>query len=246
MIENKNKINHRDWFDGKRAIAHERLIELKFLRYMEVRSRLIEEEVFSRSKLMEVAEKSTIHTFGWPIAVFMHRAEYKPRPDNDNKGGGIFADISIKEESFDYWSINKNAHFYLLKSLFEDKRKPGSIFFNTRIIRITETLLYLKNLYFNLGINKKSPIEIVIEHGGLKNSVMDAAGPSRMLFEHPEIEQDIARGNLVKTTINELESNIVDVVEKFTEPLFEMFDFFKIDKKVLEDVVNRYIKGEAS
>jgi hypothetical protein len=42
--------------------------------------------------------------------------------------------------------------FYLLQSLFEDDRDSNAIFFNSRLIRVTESLMFAANLYEALGV----------------------------------------------------------------------------------------------
>lgn len=103
----------------------------------------------------------------------MHKEEFSPKPTTD----GIKAEIAIdgpdwftggNRKSYDYWSINKNGCLYMLMSLFEDEREPESIFFNTRIVRLTEFFMYLNNLYTSLGIAENETIQVKIKHSGIK------------------------------------------------------------------------------
>jgi hypothetical protein len=48
--------------------------------------------------------------------------------------------------SYDYWALRENGVFYLLQSLFEDDRDANAIFFNSRLVRVTESLLFAANL----------------------------------------------------------------------------------------------------
>ena len=247
-ISKKRRIieTHDDeWFFTEKDLAFQGLKNLGINKYMEIKSKLIKKDnYFENEDLLKSARDSQIHTFGWPIGVFADIKDYSPKPRKE----GITAKISINTDndtSFDYWSLRQNGDFYLLKSLFEDKRKPDTIFFNTRIVRITETLLYLRNLYSNLGVDNNQIIEITIKHGGLKDCVLGVAGGRRMLFENHKIEESEV-SSTVRTNIKDIDINTVDVVESFTKTLFEMFKFFKLDRNVLEDIVNKYIKGETS
>ena len=105
---------------------------------MEVRARLLD-EVSVGLDLLETAHRSEVHTFGWPIAVvLLNRSELKPQPTST----GIIARVyDPRRGSVDFWSWHEAGSFYLYKTIFEDERKKGSIFFDTRIIRITETKL---------------------------------------------------------------------------------------------------------
>ena len=48
--------------------------------------------------------------------------------------------------------------------------------------------------------------------------------------------------NEIDTTIEKLESNLVDYVEEFTKPLFILFDYFELDRAVLEDIINNFVE----
>ncbi|MFX0185470.1 MAG: hypothetical protein ACFE95_20495 [Candidatus Hodarchaeota archaeon] len=196
----------------------------------------------SRNELLEATRASEIKTFGWPIAPFMTRDEYKPRPRVD----GIMAQILTDDLRYVYWAINRDSDFYLLKTIFEDDigdRKK--IFFNTRIVRVAETLLYCARLYANLNIDSKTFVNIRIAHGGLKDRVLAASNPNRLLFE-----QKICHENQIETeirsTLSGLELDLVTIVKRITEPLFELFDFTEFDDAVYQDIVNSFVEGRVS
>jgi len=217
---------------------------------MEVKIYLLNSKLnVSKIVLNNVSRESQIHTFGWPIAPHIEeREEYRPKADV----GGITAEIAINEKDlfggqekqefrYDYWSLKQDGSFYLLKSLFEDVRKPNYLFFNTRTIRITEVLMYILNLYSKLEVNNNEPIIISIRHGGLKGRIMGAAG-NRLIFEQRKSNEDEVNTE-IQTSLKEIDENMTDVVFKFTTPLFEMFDFFSVDKKIIDDIVSNYRKG---
>jgi ppGpp synthetase/RelA/SpoT-type nucleotidyltranferase len=240
-----------DWFRINKKIAFEGRNKLGIKTFMEVITKLPQLNLnIDKKVLRDSAQKSTIRTFGWPIGVFLdNRKEYAPKVDLNS----IHAEISIKEQdwfnsqkeriSYDYWAIHQSASFYLLKSLFEDQRKPTHIFFNTRIVRITEVLKYINNLYSFLNVPTNSQIEIFIKHGGLKGRVLNSSTWNRELFRDYKTNTDEVPTTIL-TSLKEIESDIVNAVEKFTKPLFEQFEFFKLDKKVLEDIVINYINGK--
>ena len=87
-----------------------------------------------------------------------------------------------------------------------------------------------------------SRILIGIRHGGLKERVLSAAGNSRKLrYERKSTEDEVYTE--IETTLEKLESELVDLVQKFTQPLFVVFDYFKVGKNVLEDIVNKFVAG---
>ena len=48
------------------------------------------------------------------------------------------------------------------------------------------------------------------------------------------------------TSISEIESDPAKIVEKFTQPLFVIFNFFEIKRNILEEIVSKYIAGEVT
>lgn len=192
-----------------------------------------------KKTILDVASKSTIRTFGWPIALVMTKEEYRPKPDTN----GVFAEISTPDRYFDYWSIHQNLSFFLLKSIFEDERNKEEIFFNTRIVRIAETLMYLRNLYQGLGVSDGEKILIEITHSGLSGRTLGSSNPARSLHWSRSCSVNSVT-TPVTTSINEIDSSLSDVVVKFTKPLFEQFDFFELNFDVLKDIVDNFKDGK--
>ena len=67
-------------------------------------------------------------------------------------------------QSYDYWAIRRNGDFYVLQSLFEDERGENLIFFNTRIVRVAEALMFASNLYTHLGASLLKRILACVYH----------------------------------------------------------------------------------
>ena len=121
-----------------------------------------------RRALLNVAERSAIHTFGWPIGVVLHVDNGRPTPDADGIVAKIAGHDFSEYEHFDYWALRLNGDFYLAHNLFENGRDPSAIFFNTRMVRVAEALLYCRNLYNNLGVENGTTIRFRIRHSGIK------------------------------------------------------------------------------
>jgi len=232
-----------EWFTVRKKIAFEDLKKAKIPGFLEVMVDLPTTKIILDKKILkEAAESSLIHTFGWPIGVFLpNRPEFSIKPDSD----GIYTKILFEDrESYDYWSINTNASFYLLKSLFEDSRKQGHIFFNTRIVRITEFFLYLRNLYTKLDIPPNAVIKVTIKHGGLKGRILSSSSANRSLsreYKFTETEDEISTP--ITTSLRSIETNLADNVEQITKPMFELFEFFSLSRNVLAEIVTNYTHG---
>lgn len=193
---------------------------------------------FDQTQLLEAATKAQVDKSGWPIGIVLDKPEHKPRPVAD----GIVAEVLAQTfNSFDYWTIRGDGSFYLLASFFEDERDSERLLFDLRIARITEALLYFTRLYSNLGVPPNSHLVIGMRHGGLGERVLSRAG--RLVPRDHGRSRENEVYTEAETTLDEIRSNLVEVVEKFTQPLFVVFDFFKLDRKILEEIVRDFEKG---
>ncbi len=225
-----------EWIQTERSQAFEGLKKSGFTAYKELIFQPLNSkvEVF-QNKLLEIAEKATIHTFGWPIGVVL--SSIPPKPFKD----GIRAIIST-DHSFDYWSLRKDGHYYLLASLFEDKKDKSKCFFDTRIMRITESFMFCEHLFRGLGFPNTEEIKITIKHGGMKGRLLSAANPNRMLsIKRVSVEDEIE--TVVIEKLDDILPKIKTLVYKTAEDLFMMFDYFVPNKGVLDEIVSNYQKG---
>lgn len=197
---------------------------------------------WSSKALLEAVQGAEIRTFGWPIAVVLsNREEYRPRP----RDTAIFAEIEVGDRSsYDYWSVRSNGDFFLLKSIFEDNRDNSAIFFNTRIVRTTETLLFCERMYTHLGVPEGRHVNVRIAYDGLAGRRLTSSTPYRMLI--PRATQAASSDNEVTLPIGSIETNIVEHVQALTAPLFMLFDFEEFAHEIYEDIVTRCIKGDCS
>ena len=120
-----------------------------------------------------------------------------------------------------------------------------TICINTRIVRITETLLYAVRFYSNFNIPPSSRIIIGIKHSGLKNRVLISSNSDRDDPRERKSSEDEVYTE-IDTTIEGIESNLVNNVEEFTKQLFIIFDYFELKKSVLEEIVNKFVEGKVS
>lgn len=236
-----------EWFQAQSSVARLGVSRLKLNAFMELRIGLHEGLNKSQIELLNAVRSSEIHTFGWPIAVTLeNREEYKPRPYED----GIRAEIAINEKrfsgepSYDYWAIRNTGDFYLLQSLFEDSRAEEKIFFNTRIVRVTEALLFAANLYSNLGISPETRLSIGIGHYGLANRQLASSNSSRYLF--PKVSKENQSQSSVTVVLGEIRNGLVENVKRILSPLFLLFDFQEFSDAIYQDIVRRFEKGEVS
>jgi hypothetical protein len=234
-----------EWISKHRGVALEGLQKTGMRGFMEIRMLAGARLDISQKELLRAAGEATIDTFGWPIGVVLTNPinpDWRPRPTSD----GIICEIEddTMGKHFDYWTLRRDGSFYLLKSLFEDIHKREQLFFNTRIVRITEVFLYASRLYNGLMISPDTQISIAMRHGGLKGRYIGST-MGREIFQHYESKEDESEAEIT-TTLAGLETNLVELVDKITEPLFAIFDFFKIEGSGLADIVNKYVAGKVT
>ena len=236
------------WFESERTTAEMGLISLGLVAHMELRFGLHDGINKSQIELLNAVRKSEIHTFGWPIGVTIeNRDEDKPRPYGD----GIRAEISIKEQSlsgrqsYDYWAARKTGDFFLLQSLFEDMRVENQIFFNTRIVRVTEALLFASTLYINLGVPPDARLSIRVTHRGLAGRSLTSSSPNRHIFS-PKITREAQSETEIVVVLGTMKDTLVDDVRRIAEPLFMLFDFEEFQPQIYNDIVRRFEQGNVS
>jgi len=237
-----DKSQNHAWFFQEQARAEGLISKINLTGYMELRASVLHPLSKSQIELLNAVKQSEIRTFGWPIGVTLeNREEYRPKPYKD----GIKAEISIAEgdrKSFDYWAARSNGDFYLLQSLFEDSRKPNQIFFDTRVVRITESLMFIESLYSKLGVPPEARVRIQITHRGLKGRELNSASSNRHMFSRGPTEENESMSEIT-TILGTMSETRVDDVRKIVEPMFMLFNFMQFNTVVYDDLVRNFERG---
>lgn len=235
------------WFEAERVTAMKGMGKLGLAAGMELRFALHTAVNKSQVDLLTAVRASEVHTFGWPIGITLeNRDEYRPRPFGD----GIRAEVSIAKdslsgrESYDYWALSKNGDFYLLQNLFEDMRDEKKIFFNTRIVRVTEALMFAGALYANLGAPPETKLSVRVGHHGLAGRTLSSAGGRRHVWSKDCVEETCQSETVV--TLGTIRESLVTDVKRLTAPLFMLFSFTEFQDSVYEDIVRRFEAGEST
>lgn len=231
------------WFVAQQEQAEKGLSQLQLTGCMELRFALHSSIAKSQIDLLGAVRKSEITTFGWPIGVLLEsREEYRPRPYGD----GIRAEVLAKEhQSYDYWAARTNGDYYLLQSLFEDTRAKDVLFFNTRIVRVTEALLFASNLYSNLGVPAESKLSIRVTHRGLAGRTLASSNPNRWLSLARKAHEASSESEVV-VVLGTMRDTLVEDVQRLTEPLFMLFDFQQFERSVYENIVRKFEQGQVT
>ena len=240
-----HKSLNNEWFEQEEKRARSGIEKLNLTGFMELRVAPLHDASKSQIELLNAVRQSEIKTFGWPIGITLeNRDEYRPRPYGD----GIKAVVSIAEDrrsSFDHWAARSNGDFYLLQSLFEDTRTPNEIFFDTRMVRVTESLMFIQNLYSRLGMPPETKVTFLIGHSGLKGRTLTSASRNRLIHWRKTTEEDKSTTEL-STVLGQMHETRVNDVRRVLEPMFMLFDFTQIDPSVYEEIVRNFEGGKVS
>jgi hypothetical protein len=201
-----------------------------------------------QSELLAAVEGAQIKTFGWPIGIVLTKDPWRPQPTAE----GVRAQVAISEgeaatgrASYDYWYLRQTGDFYLLQSLFEDERQPQSLFFDTRIVRTTELLLFLARCYARLDVPDTTQLHIELRFGGLRGRQLRPASSNRFMPQARTTQEDLVI-SAVDCAVGELQTQLVSLVRDLVEPLFMVFDFFEVGEPALDEIINNFVAGKIS
>jgi hypothetical protein len=243
-----------EWFEAQHATAAKGITTLfidpagvvphvNAVGAMEVRMGLHAGLNKSQMELLNAVRTSEIKTFGWPFAVTLENREgCKPRPFGD----GIRAEVSIKERnSYDYWAARKNGDFYAMQGYFEDQQgRPDALFFNTRIVRLTEALMFAGRFYASLGALSESKFSIRVTHRGLAGRALKSIG-NRVMFDTRSSHEPVSETETV-IVLGTIHDTLAEEVQRICAPMFMLFDFQEFSPMIYEDIVRRFENGETS
>jgi hypothetical protein len=207
--------------------------------YMEIKIALKDLQIsVDQTELVRISEKIQEPYIGWPIALV---AGNIVTPTME----GIKSRIVFKQH-YDFWGLNCDGTFYLLRQLWEFKSGQQVVMYDLRIKQVTELLLYCARLYHALGAKEDDEIAITIKYGGLMGYLLrkspadsiEAQLQTEMAFlghEKECREQEVTIPIII--TIRDIQTSLVETVERLTKPLFLMFQFYEVPKDTLTQIV---------
>jgi hypothetical protein len=237
-----------DWFNAQAERADKGLAVIGFDGSMEVRAVPDHSPSATQHKLLSAVEASEIRTFGWPIGITLHNLKgASPRPTAD----GVRAEVAIPlsdsrtgKPSYDYWAIAEDGKFYTQINLFEDDRGKGLLFFNTRIIRVAEAIMFLVGVYSHLGLPTETRVRLRVKHKGLNGRTLQAAGPNRNF--RGRVTEESLSSTEVDFQLFTVDEELPRIVQRICAPMFVLFEFMEFSDAIYDDIVRRFQKGEAS
>jgi hypothetical protein len=202
---------------------------------------------WDQSELLVAAEKSVVRKTGWPIGIVSRRPDSAPKP----AAFGIRALIESSGFGFvDSWALAKNGAYYFIRQLDEDSHKNAarhgeqkSIYFDTRIWRVAESLLHCSNLYKQLGVESDQSISIKILHSGLKDRVLGVGDPMRMMqWDRKSHENESSWDKIVP--LGSIEADLKELTRDVTNELFMLFEFWRPDETIFDQIFANFAKAK--
>lgn len=241
----------RRWLERHRATARKGLREAGKRGFLELGFSLSPPPPrISVARLTSAAEHAVIrHAEFLPIGM-VGAAGRAPRPHV--AAAEIWADLDgANRGSYNFWALDSGGDFYALQSFREDKYPPERLFWDTRLRKIAEAVLYAGMLYSRLGVPRETVISIGVIHGGLLERF--PVGFQSALAHAPEAEEG-AEGAAVDQTIPAttevpvgrigsglVESDVADIVRGLSSGLFQVFEGFRLDERAADATVEQFI-----
>lgn len=238
-----------EWLEDHRKTALDGLHRVSRTASMEAVVVLQPKGSWRQPVLLRAIEDAQVHTFGWPIGITLNRDPFRPHPTAD----GVEAEVAMTpsesqrgdRSSYDYWHLRQTGDFYFLHSLFEDERAENVIFFDTRIVRTTELLLFLSRLYSRLEAPDDTRVRVTVTYRGLKGRQLISANPRRLLHDGRTTSENVVT-TTIECTVAELQSKLEELVRSLLEPFFMLFDFFEVPDQVWQEIVDGYVAGHVA
>jgi hypothetical protein len=231
---------NEDWLESQRSIVKKNLQDIKCERSTEILISPLHETIsINQLDLLDIADYSQIQASGWPIAiVFKNVPKLKPVPKTDGILSEVHGDVSVNTYDFSYF--RKNGQIFLAASIYEDRINRKSIIPDARLEWMTELLIYLSRFYTkcNLGVNES--IRVSVRYMGLKGSSISSLDGGIPL-SHPRTSMENDCTLEIITSISEIETKLPELVHKFLNGLFVLFDFYSLNIEYVKLKVNEFV-----
>jgi hypothetical protein len=161
-------------------------------------------------------------------------ADDRPRPTPD----GVDATYMAGKQ---HWALRSDGDFYFTEEFPEDDTDDQALFIDTRIQRVTETMMLASGLYRALGVDRKQRVGLRIAHRGLSYRRLRFSSVST--FADRAGTADRVHWDRV-VALEELDTDLIGLVRECCENLFELFEFASVDDDVYERIIYAFQDGK--
>lgn len=214
--------------------------------YWEIESAVLgSSREWTAEELWKAAASSQVYTFnpiGWPVGSCSDSKGFS----SESTAEGIM--VQIDNGRYQTWCASLKAEFFFRESYIpEDDHPPwkNTIYFNTRLVRITEGILRYAGMCRQLGVDPDAELVFRIEHSGLADRRLSRYGVGPFPNDIQRFAcTDSFCASAIKCKLSSVESQITELVKEVAEPLFAVFDFGRLPDSLIDDVVSSFVKGE--
>jgi hypothetical protein len=208
-------------------------------------------DVPSLGEFRNLLQQALRNHSGWPPFVIIDRPPYKPRPVDGaiETWMGPDEDGSVGVASHcDFWRITPNGLFYTRRGFDEDGRlkdvEPGTSFsLTTQIWRIGEAILQAFYVAIALGSEDVNLNAYFCWNGISGRKLISIEGYYFSIVHISHQNQ-----HMVETTIkiSTIPTALPEIVFGILDPLYQLFDFFRLPKRVVEEEIAKMMSHQFS
>jgi hypothetical protein len=196
----------------------------------------------SLAEFRRLLSQSLRNHSGWPPFVIIDRDPYRPRSVDGaiETWMGPERDGSTEAPAHhDFWRITPDGLFYTRRGLNEDGRykgiEPGTTFdITTPTWRIGEIVTEVYYVAMALGASEANLIGHFRWHG-LSGRRLVSVGNHRLLSPVTRTAHQNDYEAEVTVPVSSIPSALPEVVLKILVPLYQLFDFFELPKRLVEE-----------
>lgn len=190
-------------------------------------------------KLREALEVATGNDTGWPVFLARPLRDYALEP----RDGGIerwFSDLGDDPSDGDFWRVEPDGKAFLLRGYQEDGpqwgAEPGSELSGILPIwRTGEVFRWASRMSEIFGSDR---IEVRFRWSGLKGRTLTTRHANRYASPWDRVCQDEAASSSVETSVNEINNDLSELVNRTLVPLYEKFAFFEMPPATVDTEIN--------
>lgn len=227
------------WYKAQRAYFKKKLDDLGSFEVFHYLPNNYKE--FSTNQLKESLQQAEIKRTGWPIGAYITGGDQRPHPQPD----GIKAEYTPSDYlKIDYWYAKNKGEFFFARNLESDsgngKAEPKtSLYFDTVIWRVAESLEHCLAYYQSLGIDDKERVQIKLVLDGLNGRFLSAWNQMRAFsLRHYTCGSERSTWE-TELELKNLKEQLDEIIYEATKKLLVMFDFFVPNREVVQSILDK-------
>lgn len=189
----------------------------------------------------------------WPPFFAKDWNGYKPYPHDNHIESWIGIETDVREHGFDifdFWRASPAGELYTIRSYFEDgmeKTNPPvpageTVRVDFPIWIVGEALLFAER--FAATFEKIDKIYVYLHFTGLKAHKLDSRKLERdSLVRGPSMTDEVVCRS--QATQEQVRNNLVEILHELLAPLYEKFDFYKLEPRLVHKEIERMRTGKS-